>query len=111
MRRALRASAVNISLPKPDSLQWVTIPVQVLEVDDLGKILSISDEQGIINKRVDQIAGEMVTFTDPVTGDVHTMSAAGVGAGIEVLAVLFMLQTFDAHYDHDLNRVVLNAAE
>lgn len=82
MKNGLRTGKIEIDTLKPKDVQWVSATIQHLELDDKGNITSIKLNSDRLYRRVDKVATEMQTFVDPLTGESHTMSIAGIATGI-----------------------------
>ena len=113
MPRVIRTGIIEIDTRKKklSPPPWVTGKVQYLEVDsETGEILSESAREGRIVRRLDQVAATMASVDDPVTGQTVQISLAAVGFAIEQYIAQWLLEDFDAHYDPELDAVVLNDA-
>jgi len=106
---SIRAQKVEIDLAKLGGTQWVSVDLQKIELDAEGVVYSTIDRDGRMYRKIEKVATELATFTDPVTGQIHTVSVAGIGAAITVAITQWMLaDNPTASYDPVLGRVVLN---
>lgn len=107
--KAIRAQRVDIDIQKPTSVQWVTVDTHLVEYDELGKITSLGDRDGKIHRRVDVVATEIQSFTDPVTGQRIDISVAGIGIAISQAVTRWIIENNPGStYDPALKRVLLN---
>ena len=111
MKKAIRTATINIDTIVPNSFRWVNATIQTVEIDDAGEITSISPNSMQLYRRIDKVATEFVTITDPVTGEEHKLSVAGIGLTIEAIMVQWMLEDNpDAYLDEESGRIILNGS-
>lgn len=111
MPNAIRSSQIVIDTPKKDGHQWVSSILQGLEIDTDGNILSVNFSERKMHRRIDQVATQIYTTTDPVTQAQVTASVAGIGKLIKQAVIAWMLEDFpDATYDPVKDLVVLSGA-
>jgi len=108
MRNAIRTGRIEIDVLKRNGPTWISSNIQTLEIDDAGNILSERMRDRKLYRKVDDVALEMATATDPVTGKTVTVSIAGVGALVKAAMIQWMLEDNAAHYDSSIDLVVLN---
>lgn len=108
MKRSIRTGIIEIDTLKRASHKWVSAKIQHLELEDDGTLLSESPRMGRLVRRVDQVALETVNITDPVTGENFNISVAGLGLTVESIMARWLLEDHDAHYDPELEAVILN---
>lgn len=112
MKKAIRTSTINIDTIDPDGLQWVNALVQSVELDANGNILCISPRVKQLHRRIDLVATEMVSVTDPVTKVTTTLSVAGIGTAITMIIIKWMLQDNPGSYfDPETKMVVLDESD
>ena len=102
----LRASKIAIDLLTPESTPWVFVTLQGIDLDADGNVLAVREKEQYVNRRLDRIATETITFVDPVTGQIHTITGAGLAAAITVMTRAWMADDFDLVYDADLKAMV-----
>ena len=85
-----RTKSIVISLPKPNTYSWIEFVLQKLIIDkDTGQHVQLIDDVERFNKRTDQVYTEMVTFKDPVTKQVVTLSIGGIAAAVKSAVILW----------------------
>ena len=111
MRQALRTGRLEIDLVKPGGVQWVAASLQRLELSASGDIVALYDRDAKLHRRIDRVALEQVSFTDPLTGLSGLVSVAGVGELIKALMVKWMIEDNpSAFYDGLADLVILDGA-
>ncbi len=108
MKTIIRTGSIEIDAQKVDGIQWVSAKIQKLLINDEGRVLSESGREFRLHRRIDQVALEMTTVVDPVTGKEVTVSVAGVGTLIKAAMTRWMLEDHGAKYDPVLDVVVLD---
>jgi len=77
MYKKVRAQHISIDLPTEESSMWVRIALQSVFKDEDYKTTQIIDRTGYVYREVVSVVNELETITDPVTGQVLTLSAGG----------------------------------
>jgi len=93
--KRLRAQKISIDLPTIDSASWVLVVLQRVVMDDNGNAKQVVDSVGRINKSLESFARQVVTFTDPVTKEAHTISGAGAAEAVRETILAWIGETFD----------------
>lgn len=106
-----RPQKVIIDIPLPDSIPWVQVMLQGMDLDADGNILALRDRVESVHKKYSNIAIDIITFVDPYTGITHEVSMAGVAEAIKVAANLWIAEgtvpeTEGMSYNEFLKRVV-----
>lgn len=105
----LRATRIVIDNARPGEPNWVSANIQKVEVDDDGKVISEEIAKRSIFRRIDRgMAIEEHTFVDPTSGKEMTLNVAQIAAAVRKAVINWELETFDSHYDHETDSVVLN---
>lgn len=73
----IRSQQITIDLPTETAEVWVRAALQRCVKDDDYKTVQTVDRVGFVHRAASEIVIQMVTFTDPVTGQQHTVSGAG----------------------------------
>ena len=76
----LRARRLILDLAQTEPYQ-ITFELEKQLI--VGGIVADTDHAGMLTKVFATVAPEMQTFTDPTTGLSHTISVAGIAAGIQ----------------------------
>ena len=83
---AFRAQQVTISVPRHDSIPFITLLLERLEVNESGEILAATARQDMVYRNAHEVNAETVTFYDPVTQTDSQISVAGLDAAIRAIA-------------------------
>lgn len=111
MKKAIRTSSINIDTIVPGGVQWINADVQRLEIDDSNNITSLSPRQSKLHRRIDEVALETVTITDPITGETSKISVAEIGIAIEAIITKWLVEDNKGYYyDKKSGRVILDAS-
>lgn len=108
MKEAIRTSKIEIDTAVRDGPQWISATIQTLELDASNNVTSTRLRDRRLYRKTDQVAAELVTFIDPVTGQQITMSVAGIAAAIKAKMVNWMETDNNAAYDPSTDLVILN---
>ena len=81
MIKRYRAQRIEIDLPKEESAQWVHVTVQTTykRESDYATVQTV-DRTHHVHRKVDDVATEIKSITDPVTGKAISASGAGCAA-------------------------------
>lgn len=102
-----RTKSITISLPKPNTYSWIEFVLQKLIIDqDTGDHLQLIDDVQRFNKRTDQVYLETVTFKDPVTQEVHTLSVGGISSAIKAAIVAWSTEDGTKTYIPEFDSIV-----
>lgn len=77
-----RAQQITIDLPTEEAMVWVRAALQTVLKDEQYKTVQTIDRTAYSHRSMGEFALQMQTFTDPVTGQEHTLSGAGAAAAI-----------------------------
>ncbi len=86
----LRASQIIIDLPTEESRIWAGATIQEIIKNDQYETQQTVDDVYRVNRCMCKVATEMATFTDPVTEQEHTLSAAGASAVVKAFITKWM---------------------
>lgn len=74
----VRSQQIVIDLPTETAEVWVRATLQrCVKDEETYETIQTVDRIGFVHRAASQIAMQMTTFTDPVTGQAHTISGAG----------------------------------
>jgi hypothetical protein len=73
----IRSQQITIDLPTETAEVWVRAALQRCVKDDDYKTVQTVDRVGFVHRAASEIIMQMVTFTDPVSLQEHTISGAG----------------------------------
>lgn len=82
----LRAQKVAIDIPRSQSEPWIAVTVQKI---DGSHVIDRFDET---HRQLSKVASEMITITDPVTGQPVTISVAGMAAAVKAGVYAWMIE-------------------
>jgi len=82
----LRAQKVAIDIPRSQSEPWVAVTVQKVDGEHVIDRVSQSHRQ------LSDVATELITINDPVTGQDVTISVAGMAAAVKAGVYAWMIE-------------------
>jgi len=81
MIKKIRAQHISIDLPNETGPVWIRAVIQTIFKNKSDyKTVQMVDRTGFLHREVNQIATQMTTITDPVTG--QTIQVSGAAAAI-----------------------------
>lgn len=100
----IRSQQIVIDLPTEAGEVWVRSTLQKCIKDDATYATrQVIDRVGYVHRAASEIAFQMITFTDPVTGQNLTVSGAGAATLIRDMVSSWILQdrggVLNAHGD------------
>jgi hypothetical protein len=108
MKTAIRTSKIEIDTAVLHGPQWINATLQTLELDADNNVTSTRVRDRKLYRKVDLVATETVTITDPVTQQQVTISVAGIGVAIKAKMIGWMMEDNASTYNEDADLVVLN---
>ena len=94
MTRKLRSEKIEIDLPKEEGDIWVHAVLQLVLKDEDYETIAVTPTTGHVNRALSQFMLQMITVTDPVTGQSLTASGAGAAALVKALIITWMQEDF-----------------
>lgn len=101
MRQRVRAEKIIIDVPLSESEPWITLPIQRLVTEDDGTIVQVIPRDSQVYRKLTDVATQFIQAPDPVTGQMNTVSVAGLGALVTVAAAIFMAEDYDGTIDEE----------
>jgi hypothetical protein len=92
MKTKIRSQQIVIDLPTEDGEVLVRSTLQKCIKDDDNKTVQVVDRVGYVHRPLSEIILQMVTFTDPVTQQTHTISGAGASILIRDMVMAWIVQ-------------------
>lgn len=99
MPTQVRVPQIVIDVPKSSSDPFIMMPVQRIVYDAQGNVTQTIPRSDRLYRQISKVATEMVTFTDPVTQQEITISAAGAGAAITGFVAKWLAEHYDSTVD------------
>lgn len=90
--KALRTAKLVIDLPVPGAEPFIRGVIQKIVVDENDNVLQVIPRQDEWYRRSSRIVADMVTFTDPVTSQQHTLSGAGLQVAITEMVSKWIIE-------------------
>ena len=100
MKKQIRVHQIVIDSPRTELPPFVSMMVQRKIYDDDGNVSQIINRERQLNRRIDKVAFEMVTFTDPITQQSVTISIAGLGGALEATVAKWMAEDYADEVAH-----------
>lgn len=99
----VRAQHITIELPTEEAEVWVRATLQKCIKDESYNTIQTVDRVGYTHRSSSEFVMQMVTITDPVTQQSHTLSGAGIATIIRQLICQWMVEdrggTINEHGD------------
>lgn len=109
MKTAIRTDKIAIDLVVPDGIQWITSTMQKVKLNGDNTINAIAPREDMMHRKVQDVAFEMIEFTDPITGMTGHMSVAGIGTAIKSIFIKWMLEDNEGSYfDPESGMVIID---
>lgn len=90
--KALRTAKLVIDVPTPGAEPFIMGILQHVEVDENDTVTEVRLRQDELYRRSSHIIMDMITFTDPVTQHVCTMSGAGLQVAITEMVAKWIIE-------------------
>lgn len=90
--KKIRAQQIVIDLPTEGAAIWVQATLQRCIKDQEYTTVQTVDRVGFVNRTFADFMQQMVTVTDPLTGQEHTVSGAAIAMLIRALVCTWIVE-------------------